>query len=361
MNNLKYFGRFVSVPLTLCLLLIVPSILADGGANHQKLNNHFGVSGGNVNDSTARFCCSGTLGSLITIGGVKYILSNNHVLARADQAQPGEAISQPGLIDNNCRVPRTVATFTAAPPLGSNVDAAVALDNGSMDPTGFIEDLGVPSSTVQAPSVGLSVAKSGRTTGSTTGTVGSINTSVSVQYQKGCGQGKKFVVSYTNQVVINSSTFSAGGDSGSLIVTNNASHQPVALLFAGSSTTTIGNPIGPVLAAVGNALNGVATFGGIAKGTPTSTELRVSPSGILVPQLPQEVVDFATRVKEERVADLMARPSVIGVGVGASETNDRAAAIVIYVDKTKGETPKLPKKIKGIDVKVVYTDPIVAF
>src|SRR5262249_34219303 len=148
-------------------------------------------------------------------------------------------------------------------PLGaSNVDAAVALLRpGAMDPTGFIEDIGVPSSVVMPPSVGLNVAKSGRTTGFTTGIISSINTSVNVQYQRSCGQGKKFVVSYTNQVVITSSTFSAGGDSGSLIVTQ-GTNQPVALLFAGSATTTIGNPISEVLNKVSAALGTTVSFVG---------------------------------------------------------------------------------------------------
>src|SRR5215510_3012569 len=194
--------------------------LADGGANHRVRNLHFGVSGGNVNDASARFCCSGTLGSMITNGSTQYVLSNNHVLARSDQANAGEDISQPGLIDNNCNISTVVADFTAAAPLGSNVDAAVAqLRPGQMDSTGFIEDIGVPSSSTVLPPVGLGVAKSGRTTGFTTGSISSMNTSVSIQYQKGCGKGKKFTVSYTNQIVISSSTFSAGGDSGSLIVT----------------------------------------------------------------------------------------------------------------------------------------------
>jgi hypothetical protein len=98
------------------------------------------------------------------------------------------------------------------------------------------------------------VQKSGRTTGHTTGTVGSINTSVNVQYQIKCGQGRTYILSYTNQVVINSSTFSSGGDSGSLIVTNDTCHQPVALLFAGGSSSTIGNPIGEVMTKLGSAL-----------------------------------------------------------------------------------------------------------
>jgi PKD repeat protein len=43
------------------------------------------------------------------------------------------------------------------------------------------------------------------------------------------------------------SDISEGGDSGSLIVTNDADNKPVALLFAGSATRTIGNRIDLVL------------------------------------------------------------------------------------------------------------------
>src|SRR5262245_56768518 len=190
---------------------------------YQIRNQHFGVSGGNVNDITNTFCCSGTLGSLVSVGSALYVLSNNHVLARTDQALIGEDVSQPGLIDNGCRVATVVADFTAAVPLGQNVDCAVgALRAGQMDSGGFIEGIGTISSMVKAPSINLAVEKSGRTTGHTTGTIGSTNTSVNVQYQRRCGSGQKFTVSYTNQVVINSTTFSAGGDSGSLIVTNNS-------------------------------------------------------------------------------------------------------------------------------------------
>src|SRR5262245_15893403 len=278
-------GIRLLIIVAFALLLSSPEFVskgpADSGANHQGRNTHFGVSGGNVNDITKRFCCSGTLGSLVTDGATSYVLSNNHVLGLSGQASPGDDISQPGLIDNNCQTPPIVANFTVAPQLGSNVDAAVAqLIPGAMDPTGFIEDIGIPSSMVRSPSVGLSVAKSGRTTGFTTGTISSINTSVSVQYQRSCGQGKKFVVSYTNQVVISSSTFSAGGDSGSLIVTNDSNHQPVALLFAGSSTTTIGNPIGEVLAQVSSALSRTVSVAGAAQG-PSIEPLA---SGSLLPQ-----------------------------------------------------------------------------
>jgi hypothetical protein len=341
--------------------------LADGGANHRVRNQHFGVSGGNVNDITARFCCSGTLGALVTSGGTQYVLSNNHVLARGDQATAGEDVSQPGLIDNNCQISTVVADFTGAAPLGSNVDAAVAqLRSGTMDSTGFIEDIGTPSSTIVNPSVGLSVAKSGRTTGFTTGTIASINTSVNVQYQKSCGSGKKFTVAYTNQVVINSSTFSAGGDSGSLIVTNNASHNPVALLFAGSSSTTIGNPIGEVLTKLGTALGRTFSFGGGGGAAPTpkghqAGEREPFIPGLegLMPQLPQQAADRASAVLENHRANLMFQPAVMGVGVGLGRT-DNEASIVIYVNKDSGTQPFLPDNIEGIPVTVVLTDQFIA-
>src|SRR4029453_11661444 len=150
--------------------------------------------------------------------------------------------------------------------------------------------------------------------GFTTGTISSINTSVNVQYQANCGSGKKFTVSYTNQVVINSSTFSAGGDSGSLIVTNNASHNPAALLYAGSSTTTIGNPIREVLTKLGTALGRTFSFGGGGGGgaaaTPADGEQgpgrRPFIPGIqsLMPQLPQQAIDRASAVLENHRANL---------------------------------------------------------
>jgi hypothetical protein len=348
---------------------LITSGLADGGANHQKRNQHFGVSGGNVNDISRAFCCSGTLGSLVKDSTNQlYILSNNHVLARSGAAVAGEDISQPGLIDNSCRIATVVADFTIAAPLGSNVDAAIAqLKTNQMDSTGFIEDIGVPSASTVDPSVGMAVAKSGRTTGFTTGSIGSVNTSVSVQYQQGCNQGKKFTVSYTNQVVINSSTFSAGGDSGSLIVTNNSSHNPVALLFAGSSSTTIANPINPVLNALSTQLGRTVSFVGTGGAGPTSQIFQAETQPFLrgasgqMRQLPEQAAQRASAALENYRANLMATPGVIGAGVGASGDNETEAAIIVYVDRTSAARPQFAPSLDGVAVRVVYTDPFVAF
>ena len=170
-----------------------------------------GTSGGNANDKTSGFCCSGTLGSLVTRNGGDFILSNNHVLARSDQAQPGESIVQPGLVDTLCVPANPVATFTQAVPLHTTnapalADAALAqVIAGQVDPSGAILQLGAlncglaqpapPASTTVAPAVGMAVAKSGRTTGLTCGTISEIAVDgLKVQYQNSCGSNATFTV-----------------------------------------------------------------------------------------------------------------------------------------------------------------------
>ena len=73
----------------------------------------------------------------------------------------------------------------------------------------------------------------------TTGKVTGVNVIVSVGYS-----GGKSAL-FTRQTQL--SDIAEPGDSGSLIVTNDDTNRPVALLFAGSATTTIGNPINDVL------------------------------------------------------------------------------------------------------------------
>jgi len=349
---------------TVCAALFVGLVLADGsGANHQIRTTSFGSSGGNANDITRFFCCGGTLGSLVTKGGTQYILSNNHVLARVDQAAVGEDITQPGLIDNGCSVATVVADFSQAVPLGTqNVDAALAaVRPGLMDAGGKILDIGVPCATPGTPRVGLAVAKSGRTTGCQQGTIASISTNVNVQYQRSCGKGKKFVIAYTNQVVINSTTFSAGGDSGSLIVSGscsstggetNGDNAPVALLFAGSSSSTIGNPIQDVIGALGIGFVGTSMCT-----APTSAS---AATGFGREPL-QNDLDFATMVKDRHAPDMMRNPEIIGVGVGVMDDDPSRVALVVYVDSTRPVQSRVPTQVDGVPVKVVRTDPFVAY
>lgn len=345
--------------LSCTLLISVALVFAQSGPNQvkQSLPISLGTSGGNVNDMSKRFCCSGTLGALVAdTSNTQFILSNNHVLADTDTAAPGDDISQPGLVDVGC-VPtaansNTVAHFSTTKPLGTvNIDAALAqVVSGAVKTSGDILEVGVPSSTEASPAVGMAVAKSGRTTGLTCATIGSVSTNVRVQYQRGCGKGKKFTISYLNQVLVNGSAFSAAGDSGSLIVTQ-ASAQPVGLLFAGSSTTTIANPISDVTNAFG-----VTVVGGsdhavacLAAAAPVATQAP------LVGPMAR-----AHLVKEAHADRLMQDDAVIGVGVGADPADPSEAVVVIYLEQGRMHGP-IPAELDGVRTLVVRTDAFRAF
>jgi hypothetical protein len=340
-----------------CFVLFVAAILLGSVAFSQSIYQQtqtrpisLGTSGGNVNDISHAFCCSGTLGSLVTKGGVQYILSNNHVLARTDSASLGEAISQPGLVDSGCSVPPsdTVAHLSQFIPLGTqNVDVAIAATvSGDVATNGAILTVGVPSSTIATPTIGGGVAKAGRTTGLTCASIGAINTNVKVQYQSGCGSGKKFTETYTNQVLINSTSFSAGGDSGSLIVRSDTA-QPVALLFAGSSSTTIGNPATDVAKALG-----VSFVGGGSHSVTCSTG---KPATQVSHGVSASELDRALAAKEAHWQELFRDDAIQGVGVGEDPDNPGLAAMFIYVEEGRAHGP-IPAEIDGVKTVVVITD-----
>ncbi|HEX2909010.1 MAG TPA: hypothetical protein VHO69_19210, partial [Phototrophicaceae bacterium] len=245
---------------------------------------------------------AGTLGTIVTdrTTGEKFILSNNHVLANSNDALVGDPILQPGtadggqnpadivarlerfvrirftdepdtpiptpdgstgcdvvsvvvsatnalatLLGSSKRVAPTAATSTSqtttatAQILDNAVDAALAKP---VDPnmfTGEILNIGLVSGT-KAPQLGMTVRKSGRTTGYTEGTINLINATVTVAY------GSKSA-RFTGQII--TSAMSQGGDSGSLIV-DGTENKAVGLLFAGSNLATIFNPIDAVLEAL---------------------------------------------------------------------------------------------------------------
>ena len=85
-------SKFKNFSLGIVLTAVIACLPQIAQAQYQNRNLHLGVSGGNVKDHTQSFCCSGTLGSLVTDGTTQYILSNNHVLARQDRAAVGERI-----------------------------------------------------------------------------------------------------------------------------------------------------------------------------------------------------------------------------------------------------------------------------
>jgi len=200
-----------------------------------------GVSVGNDNE-----CAAGTIGCVVlSSGGVRYALSNNHVFARENKASIGERIDQPGRYDAKPKCAQTgqAATLSAFKPIdfsksaSNEIDAAIAqytIDNVCS----MVDNLYTPSSTIVTPSVGLAVKKVGRTSGLTTGTIAGINVTINVSYSSGTAR-------FVNQIYV-ASTFIRSGDSGSLMVTRDGNN-PVGLNFAGGSGSSFANPIGPVL------------------------------------------------------------------------------------------------------------------
>jgi PKD repeat protein len=201
---------------------------------------------------------AGTLGAVVKDGAsVCYALSNNHVLADVNNASIGDNALQPGPFDGGTNPADAIGTLADFEPIqfsGNNtIDGAVAVltDANLVTAVTPASAYGAPGTSPVGASAGMNVQKFGRTTGHTTGQVSEVGVTVDVCYVPrgpfGCAASARFV----NQIGITPGSFSDGGDSGSLIVTNNGSKNPVGLLFAGSSARTLANPITPVLTRFG--------------------------------------------------------------------------------------------------------------
>ena len=229
-----------------------------------------GTSGGWRFDLANGYCCGGTLGSLIQIGGTQYILSNYHVFesdiepgGNGTVANTGDTIIQPGLIDVRCNAntAQNVATLVKSSSLpNSNVDASIAqVVPGMVRSDGAILEIGTISSQTVAASLNQAVKKSGRTTGLTRSKISGLNGTVLVAYDDECAGDAAFTKTFTGQIIIKNrgSKFLAGGDSGSLMVQDVATDpKAVGLLFAGSSTLAVANPIDQVLSFFGATMVG---------------------------------------------------------------------------------------------------------
>ncbi|HET8890384.1 MAG TPA: hypothetical protein VFQ41_15890 [Candidatus Angelobacter sp.] len=367
-------------------------IFPNDTASAQSAPVKLGTSGGSDTDIGATVCCIGTLGSLWTHVGTTnpVILSNNHVLDKSGTGTPGDAVIQP--LQAVCRAghptPLTVANLTQAAALKpaanettgpcqgnttplcghapSNVDAAyAAIVAGEVDTSGTILDLGPvgatsiaaapPSSTLGVPSLGEAVSKSGRTTGLTCSNIQSLNLTILVNYDGVCGAASPaFTAYFTNQVTISGGTFSAGGDSGSLVVDTGTS-RAVGLLYGGNSTSTVANPIQDVI----NAFGGPAVFsivGGADHAVSCAHTATASAAQVGTTQaalIPKEQERVAA-VQQRRAAQLMQDPSIKSVTVGASADNPSEGALLIQVS---GSTiPRVPPSIDGVRTRLVFED-----
>lgn len=376
MNKVACLSRPIATLALLATLAAPVASWADGGANHQVTQTRpiqLGTSGGNIKDISSAFCCSGTLGSLVKNGaGDQFILSNNHVLARTNRAVVGEDIIQAGLIDQNClQDPLDVVADLSAFKMISfksgktnTVDAAIAkVRAGAVDPNGTILDIGQVGSSIIAPGLGMGVKKSGRTSGLTTGTVTAVNVTVDVWYSKECGIGNQ-KARFVNQIAVGPGGFSAGGDSGSLIVENvTTCPRQVGLLFAGSSSITIANPISNVLTTFGVSPVGCSSGASAERSLLGRVMTWLFPRAHAAqrPAVDPAAIANATHAKEQHEQALLNIPGVVGAGVGLSDLVPDQVVIEIYVERDTPEVRRaVPAQLDNVPVKIVETGRIIA-
>ncbi len=353
-----------------------------------------GTSGGNNNDLDARGnmivdCCSGTLGALLQDNsGKQYLLSNNHVLARSDHAGVGDAVVQPGLIDNNCTPSgdgagaAPVGALTAWLPLNgtqTNADAAIAeVGSHTVDPSGSILELGgrqADGTLAAAPpgisstggkgetaSLELRIAKSGRTTGLTCGSVSAIAVDVAVDYYRDCAETKPYLTkTFANQIGLSGNRFSDAGDSGALVVdTENA--EPVGLYFAGGQDASgvgqgMANPVGDVLSELSTQTGSGKSYTVVGSADHAVSCLSYGDSTVAAAQaLALSDAQIARVQQSLAAARQMVNPSagVLGVAMGKSSDHPGEAAVIVYVNGNAQVA--VPAMVEGVRTIVIPTD-----
>lgn len=353
----------------LMIVLVTPALAAKPGGKpgggetvshkaKQTMPIQLGTSGGWKYDLANGYCCSGTLGALVTKSGVIYILSNFHVFA-ADVvsggndlvAGIGDPIIQPGLIDVGCKAAgaQDVATLDAwrDPLAGKNVDAAIAWTDGTkVKNDGSILEVGTVSSTTVTAFLNQAVKKSGRTTGLTRSKVTGLNATIMVTYDTECAGTSRGTATFMNQIIVanRASKFLAGGDSGSLLIEDVATNpRAVGLLFAGSSSVAVANPIQEVLDSFSVSMVGVS-------GTSGTQSTEVSDMD----------VEKAKKAQAKHDLRLKRVPGSVGHGIGIGRSGK--VVIKVYVEKDTPEARKaVPDSVDGIPVETEETGKIVPF
>jgi hypothetical protein len=355
------------LPISSLLLAVGVSLFAEINAAH-ALDCHrksvrsrpipLGVTGGNIDSIGHGFCCTGTLGSLVqNDAGDQFILSNSHVLT----ADGSEIVIQPGLADTRCRAKGgAVADGVDSIPISKSsntVDAAIAsVISGEVDSTGAILNIGnVAAGDAVRPSLNLKVQKMGRTSCLTKGRVAAVEVTVKVKYPHICNLPFSGIATFQNQIQIRPGTFGAPGDSGSLIVTTGHCPGAVGLLFAGSTTSIVANPMSTVLRDFGVNMVGVScdpTRNIVATASPRPASSANSSQSAKVAAV--------AAVKRRHEAELLKMPGVVGTGVG--ESADGRLVIKVFVEKdTQAVRSSVPSSLEGIPVEIEETGPVTAY
>jgi hypothetical protein len=219
-----------------------------------------GVSTSNNMVEIRRICQVGTLGFRVRdpASGVIGYVANNHIAAGdafgcPNQADLGTPQFQPGLCDNNCMETFLIGTLSRYVPVNIGVGEISEVDAAFVESdqvSSLIFEVGVPSSTIREPDdtlIGETVQKSGRTTAVTQGQVMAVNFTVKVNLS--CNLIPDPQSTFVNQILAEFAT--AGGDSGSPVVTLDL--EPVGLFHAvgPQGTAGIASPLGRVLELLG--------------------------------------------------------------------------------------------------------------
>jgi hypothetical protein len=195
----------------------------------------------------------GTFGCLVRKKGDStglYVLSNAHVLANEGLAAPGDGIVQPGSLDGGTSDGDSFARLTDFVPFEFTdtsfpnlVDAAIAKVRRRTwaGPKLRILDI-APAGVSKTVRRGMHIKKVGRTTDYTTGVIADVHLRLALKYHRPSGSGRARV-GFRDQVLC--TRYSAGGDSGSVILNNN--DKIVGLHFAGATSGSVFNRITHVL------------------------------------------------------------------------------------------------------------------
>jgi hypothetical protein len=360
--------------------LPTPVALGTSGGNNDDYDTH----GNQIAD-----CCGGTLGSLIQdTNNHQFLLSNNHILARSDQATIGDAIIQPGLIDNNCTPngegagTALVGSLTGWLPLSSsttNADAAIAqVNSGAVSTAGNILELGTrqPDGTLaaappgisstngkgEAATLSLTVAKSGRTTGLTCASISALALDLNVDYYHDCAETKPYLTkSYTNQLAISGNQFSDAGDSGSLVV-DAANAEPIGLFFAGGIDASgvsqgVANPASDVLNELNAQLGGGTTYSFVGGPDHSVSCLSYGDSTVSIAQsltLSGPENARAQQAMAQARTLINSTTGILGVAPGKSTDHASEAAVILYVDENMPVAA--PQSVNGVRTVVIPTN-----
>jgi hypothetical protein len=366
-----------------------------------------GTSGGSLEHLLIKgrlFCYTGTLGALVEDINNRYILSNNHVLAKENEllnsGGSDATIIQPGLLDEGTC---TISSGNAGNAVGTlsnyvllefgkgknkpanHVDAAIAvIDNGQVASNGAILGIGTVNGVDDVlqdvdRGLGMQVQKTGRTTAHTFGTIEAFEAEIDVKYESGTAR-------FVNQIRIrhacDSADFSASGDSGSLIVTVPVSGEPsaVGLLFAGGDADTFANPIQTVLdelsVSLASADDGIDNEGAMASDFQTTVENCPAdggsgkgggggrgggPGGPPFGAIDPIGLSTASDVKARHSEEIFALPEVVGHGISMDENGNPVIEIYVSSKAKRAAGRPIPADIEGISVRVVETGVIRAF